>query len=91
MELAITDQAFNSCDLAAGSLHGEEGARLNGLAVKQNSACSAQRSLATDMGACQTKNIPQVVNEQQARFHFVLMGDTIDTYADSLLHSYLTF
>jgi hypothetical protein len=30
------------------------------------------------------------VDEQQTRFHLVLVTDTVDTYADSFLHSYLT-
>jgi hypothetical protein len=43
------------------------------------------------MSTSQAKHISQVVDQQQARFHFVLVADTVDTYVDSLSHSYLTF
>src|SRR5882762_6951412 len=78
MELAVFHEAFNSRDLSTVSLHGKHGARLNCLAVHHCCARSAKRSLTANMRAGQTKHIPQVVNQQQSRFHLVLMSDAID-------------
>ena len=85
VKLAVFHESLDGRDLGAVCLNGQHGARLNCLAVEQNGASSAQRRLASDMSAGQTKHISQVMDKQQARFHLVLVGHTVDTYADSSL------
>jgi hypothetical protein len=86
MQITVSGKAFNCFHFAAVSLDGKHGAGFYGLPVEHYRAGSAQRRLATHVSACQTQNVPKVMNQKYARFNFVRTSDTIHAEADSLFH-----
>src|SRR5271165_895105 len=64
MELTVLHKAFHCEQFAAISLYGKHGARFDRLSIEQNSACAAMGSVTTDVGACQSGNSPDKVDQQ---------------------------
>ncbi len=91
VQFAVFCEAFDGGDFAAIRLYSEQRARLHSLAVDENCASAAKGSLAANVRPGETEQVPQVMDEQQARLDFVLVAHAVNTHADSLLHSYLTY
>jgi hypothetical protein len=66
--------------------NGKHRARLDRLAVDHHGARAAQRRLAADVCAGQTKHVAQVMDQQQTRLDLVLLVHTVNTKVDSFLH-----
>jgi hypothetical protein len=71
MQLPIFFEPLYGEDLSTIGLNCQHGTRFHSLAVQDNSTGTTQAGLATDMGSCQAQNIPQIMNEEQARLNFV--------------------
>jgi hypothetical protein len=78
MELAVIGEPLDRGDLGTVRLHGEHGARFDGVAVDQDRAGAAQRCLAADVSTGQPCDVAQIVHQQQARLDFVLALLVID-------------
>src|SRR5689334_2359336 len=87
MQLTVLGQALDRGDLGAVGLHGEQGARLHRLAVHEDGAGAALAGVAADVGACQPDRLADVVDEQQARLHFVTLRLAIDRRLDWEFHA----
>src|SRR6266536_618461 len=86
MKTAVGGKTLDGGDVCPIGLHGEHGARLNGLSIDQDSACTTDRSFTAHVRAGQPQQIAQVMHQQQTRLDLVMMIDTIDIDIDSLVH-----
>jgi len=59
-------------------LDGEEGARLDGLAVDENRARATLRRIAANVGTGQVQDVAQVVNEEGTGLYVIAVRFTVD-------------
>ncbi len=78
MELAVRGHALDRGDLRAVGLHGQDRARLHGLAVQVDRAGAAVGRVAAHVGAGQTKLVAQGVDQQHTGLDLQLVLDSID-------------
>jgi hypothetical protein len=86
MELTVASQTFHRRYFGAIGLDGEEGARLDGFAVEQDCARSANAGFASDVRACESAKIAKEVNQERPRLDFVLLRRTIDANIYNSFH-----
>src|SRR6266568_7466219 len=66
VQLTVLLQAFDRLDLAAISLHGQQRAGLDGLAIEQDRACATVRRIAPDMSASKVQVLADEVDQQES-------------------------
>ena len=86
MQFSIARQAFDGGHLASVRLHGEQSAGLDGLAIEQHGACTANARFTSDVRPGQPALIAKEMNQEQARIHFMLLGRTVDADVDARFH-----
>ena len=89
MQLAVVRESFDRGHLGAVGLRRQHRARLDRLAVDEHRAGSAQARLAADVGSGQPEHFSEVVHQEQAGLHGVLMLASIYLEADWKRHGHL--
>src|SRR5712691_1702503 len=86
VELAVLGEALDGGDGGAVSLHGEERARLHRHAFHEDDAGAALARVAADVGARQTDDFSDVVDEKQSWLDFVAVRLAVDGDLDWQFH-----
>src|SRR5690349_5703364 len=86
MEIAVRRHAFDGCNVRPIRLDSEHCARLSRLAIQNYRAGAADRGLATDVGAGESRHISDVVDQQQTRLNVILTRDSIYCNVDGFFH-----
>ncbi len=82
VQLALVGHPLDRGDRRAVRLHGEHRAGLDRLPVDEHCARAARRRVAADVGAGEADHLAQIVHEQQARLHLVLVARAVDRNRD---------
>src|ERR687892_1791494 len=89
MEFPILLQPFDREDFAAISLHGQNRAGLDCLAVEDDRARTTQARLTANVRTGEAQHVAQIVNQEQARLDFVGVPLTVDGDGNCSLHTAL--
>ena len=81
-------EAFDGEDLRAIGLDGEHAAALDGLAVDFDGAGAAEGGFAAHVRAGEPDDFAEVVDQQEARLHFVSVAVAVDGHGDGSLHAH---